>query len=80
MKLAMYQLTSTITLVTKGRQDYLQRGTNRVLNRKNTNSLKEDRITVVNRLKKRERLTPDEFLQVYESIHQKGHSVKYLNP
>jgi hypothetical protein len=51
-----------------------------VLNRKNPSSLKEDRITVITKLKKRERLTHDEFWQVYESIHQKGPSVKYLNP
>jgi hypothetical protein len=51
-----------------------------ILNKKKTSSLAENRIAVVTKLKKHERLTHDEFWKVYESIHQKGPSVKYINP
>jgi hypothetical protein len=48
--------------------------------RKQKTKLKQDKIRVLNKLKKQERLTDDEFWRVYESIWQEGPKVRYPNP
>jgi len=42
--------------------------------------LKEDRNRIVDKLRKQQKLSGDEFWQVYDSIWQKGPEVKYQNP
>jgi hypothetical protein len=43
------------------------------------NLVKEDQTRIVDKLRKRKRLTPDEFWSVYESLWQEGPKVKYPN-
>ena len=51
----------------------------KILNKK-SNKLKKDNVDVVNKLRKKERLSSDEFWSVYNSIRQEGPEVKYQNP
>jgi hypothetical protein len=52
----------------------------RILTRERKSRLKEDRIRVVDKLRRQERLTDGEFWRVYESIWQEGPEVKYQDP
>jgi hypothetical protein len=49
-----------------------------ILNKKSKSKLKKDQIG--DKLKKRKRLSADEFWSVYDSIWQEGPEVKYQNP
>jgi hypothetical protein len=51
-----------------------------ILSGKRTSNLRKDKIKVINKLKKRERLTGEEFWRVYASSYQEGPAVKYSNP
>lgn len=42
--------------------------------------LKDNKRRVLNKLKKQEKLTSDEFWLVYNTIWQKGPEIKYKNP
>ena len=51
----------------------------KILNKK-SNKLKKDNVDVVNKLRKKERLSSDEFWSVYNSIRQEGPEVRFKNP
>jgi len=51
-----------------------------ILSQKGKTTLKEEAIAVVDKLKKQERLTDDEFWIVYGSIRQEGQDMKTRNP
>lgn len=71
---------STIIQASRGEKAIFKKELIRLLTRKKKGKLKEDRIRVIDKLKKQERLTDDEFWRVYESIRQEGPEVKYQNP
>jgi hypothetical protein len=52
----------------------------KILTGKSKSKLKTDQVGVVNKLRKQERLSANEFWGVYESIRQEGPVVKYQNP
>ena len=52
----------------------------KILGRKRKGESQEDRVRVVNKLRKKERLTGDEFWNVYELIRQEGPQVNFANP
>ncbi|MCW4031088.1 MAG: hypothetical protein NWE80_01850 [Candidatus Bathyarchaeota archaeon] len=52
----------------------------KILSRKRKGESKEDRDRVVDKLRKKERLTGDEFWKVYELIRQEGPQVSFANP
>jgi len=51
-----------------------------ILSQKGKTTLKEDATTVVDKLRKQERLTDDEFWNVYGSIRHEGQDMKTRNP
>jgi hypothetical protein len=51
-----------------------------ILSQKGKTTLKQDAITVVEKLRKQERLTENEFWNVYGSIRQEGQDMKTRNP
>lgn len=50
-----------------------------ILSQKGKQTLKKDAIIVVEKLRKQERLTEDEFWNVYGSIRQEGQDMKTRN-
>jgi len=51
-----------------------------ILSQKGKTKLTQDAITAVDKLKKQERLTENEFWTVYGSIRQEGQDMKTRNP
>jgi len=51
-----------------------------ILSQKGKTTLKEEATAVVDKLRKQERLTDDEFWNVYGSIRQEGQDMKTRNP
>ena len=52
----------------------------KILNTKSKSKLKKDQVVVVDKLRKEERLSSDEFWSVYNSIRQEGPEVRFKNP
>jgi hypothetical protein len=51
----------------------------KILNKKNKSKLKKDHVVVVDKLRKEERLSSDEFWSVYNSIRKEGPEVRFKN-
>ena len=51
-----------------------------ILSQKGKTTLTQDAITVVEKLRKQERLTENEFWNIYGSIRQEGQDMKTRNP
>jgi len=51
-----------------------------ILSQKGKTTLKEEATALVDKLRKQERLTDDEFWNVYGSIRQEGQDMKTRNP
>jgi hypothetical protein len=63
----------------EGRGAILNERLIRILTRKSKKQLK-DQTSAIDKLRKQERLTDDEFWKVYETIHKVGPEMNYRNP
>jgi hypothetical protein len=80
LKVHLYLVFSIYTLEFKGEKAISNEKLIKILTSKRKTELRTAHNTVIKKLKKKERLTGDEFWRVYESIRQEGPTVKYSNP
>ena len=67
-------------MVFEGGEDIFSKKLFKILTQKRKGISKEDRAKVIDKLRKKKRLTGDEFWKVYESIRQEGPIAIFSNP